>query len=86
MNLGREVGGAWEARRDSPGHGRLLAWGYTVGLGNFDDYVVGATDLLTGNVMLWSCWSSSSCCLRGSGVRYGLLEDGDDRAMIQKVK
>jgi hypothetical protein len=29
-----------------------LAWGYTDGLRNLDVDIVGATDLLTGNVML----------------------------------
>jgi len=68
-----------------------LAWGYTDGLGNLNVDVVGATDSSTGDVMLMvivvivvvvllPAWN------RGSVVGYGLLEDGDNRAMIQKVK
>jgi hypothetical protein len=34
------------------GHGGLLAWGYTRGLGNLEVDIIGATDSLTGDVML----------------------------------
>jgi hypothetical protein len=54
LNLGREVGclGNQEGWLSLEVDGGPLAWGYTDGLGNLDVDVVGATDSLTGDVMV----------------------------------
>jgi hypothetical protein len=68
------------------GHWGLLAWCYTTdGLVNFDFDVIRTADSSTEDVMLVVI-ATSSCCLRGLGVvGYELLEDGDNRALIQKI-